>query len=162
VTGGPEGRESYGGRVMGKATGNAWRMLTSIRPIPKHAGMPGRWHLVVGDRLLEFQAPFCDIKKQEARLIEWATGGAAVPDIPAMMLGGVSSSTYEDAKTPSSDTMTTTLGEYVRDRSGLSLAQIQKWRERFAEDFPEPIGTRGRASLYEPEDLDAFVAQRLG
>jgi hypothetical protein len=151
---------------MGKATANAWRMLTSIRPIPKHAGMPGRWHLVVGDRLLEFQAPFCDIKEQTPRLIEWATGRYPVPDVPAMMLGlaseKVSSSTYDIPDTPSSATMTTTLGDYVKGHPDLSLTQVQKWRERYSEDFPRPVGARGKASLYELEDLDSFVLARLG
>lgn len=161
ATGGPEGRESFGGRVMGKATANAWRMLTGIRPIPKHAGMPGRWHLVVGDSLREFQAPFCDIKGQPERLIEWATGGAPVPDVPAMMWGGGGGATV---RTPSSAPPTprrTSLREYADSCVGLELATLLRWRER-RDDFPEPVaeGERG-TKLYAPADLDLFVSQRV-
>jgi hypothetical protein len=163
VTGGPEGRESFGGRVMGKATANAWRMLTNIRPIPKHAGMPGRWHLVVGDKLLEFQAPFCDIKEQTARLIEWATGGAPTPDVPAMMLGGGGGG--ENLQTRRSAPPTPrgmSLRDYVADRADIELVTLLRWRER-RDDFPEPIGEGERGTkLYEPEDLDTFVQARVG
>ena len=161
VTGGPEGRESFGGRVMGKATGNAWRMLTSIRPIPKHAGMPGRWHLVVGDALKEFQAPFCDIKKQEARLIEWATGGEPVPDVPAMMLG--QSATTENARNARSEAVDAlSLREFANSRS-IGLTQLRNWRNANAETFPEPVAEGpNRTALYDPSSLDLFVLARTG
>lgn len=161
ATGGPEGRESFGGRVMGKATANAWRMLTGIRPIPKHAGMPGRWHLVVGDSLKEFQAPFCDIKNQVARLIEWATGGAPIPDVPAMMLGAAAPT--ENLRNARSEAVAAgiTLRDFANSRN-VSYQSLIDWRNRRPE-FPEPIGDgNNRAKLYEPEDLDTFIQSRIG
>ncbi len=157
-TGGPEGRESFGGRVMGKATANAWRMLTSIRPIPKHAGMPGRWHLVVGDALKEFQAPFCDIKREEARLIEWATGGVPVPDVPSMMLPPT---TTAYAQEPSSEAVGgVSLRDYAQSRS-IDQGRLKEWRRTHTETFPGPVGSGpNRTALYDAADLDLFVLSR--
>ncbi len=160
-TGGPEGRESFGARALGKATHNAWRMLApQIRPIPKRDGTPGRWHLVAGDTLKEFQAPFCDIKKQVGRLIEWATGGAPMPDVPAMVLGGGGGASMHS---PSSGSPTPgiRLREWVEQHHPeLELATVLRWRERRS-DFPEPValGERG-VKLYDQEDLDLFALSR--
>jgi hypothetical protein len=166
-TGGPEARENFGGRALARATPQQWRMLApQIKPAPTGRGKPGRWHLVVGERLVEFQAPFMDLKNQLPRLIEWATGGAPVPDVPAMMAGDVPvmTTTYEDTETPWSETKSSALGislsDYVAARPGLTLTQLQNWRQRFPEAFPEAVGTRGRASLYDEHDLDLFVLVR--
>lgn len=163
-TGGPEGRESFGGRALGKATSNAWRMLApQIRPIPKRDNVPGRWHLVAGDALKEYQAPFCGIKERTAELIEWATGGAPVPDVPAMMWGGGGG---ENAQTRSSEPPTP-LGISLREYQELhhpeiDLTTLVRWRERRS-DFPAPVGKGERGtSLYAREDLDLFVLARVG
>lgn len=157
--GGPENRENFGARALARATANQWRMLApQIKPAPLKRHAPGRWHLVVGDTLKEFQVPFVDLKNP-AELIAWATAGELIPDVSAMMLG-LSSSIYESEEVPWSETKTTTLAEYVRGRQGLTLAQLQKWRERHAETFPAAVGSQGRASLYDPADLDLFVLTR--
>lgn len=164
-TGGPEGRESFGGRVMGRATANAWRMLASqIRPIPKQRGGPGRWHLVVGDTLKEFQAPFCDIKNEVAALIGWATSGAPIPDVPAMVMGGGGGGGF--ARTPSSASPTPRgigLREYTElYHPELELTTLIRWRERRS-DFPDPVGSGERGvKLYDRQDLDMFVLARAG
>jgi len=165
ATGGPEGRESFGGRVMGKATSNAWRMLApQVRPIPRHAGMPGRWHLVVGDALKEFQAPFCDIKKQEARLIEWATGGSPVADVPSMMLGAGDDATTRNARNGSSEAVSSpdgiSLRRYANER-GVDYQSLINWRNR-RPDFPSEVGEgANRTKLYDQDHLNAFVRARL-
>src|SRR4051812_20505403 len=65
AAGGVENRENFGGRCLARATANQWKMLApQIKPAPLKKNGPGRWHLVVGDTLLEFQAPFMDIKGQ--------------------------------------------------------------------------------------------------
>jgi hypothetical protein len=166
ATGGAENRENFGGRALARATANQWKMLApQIKPAPLKRGAPGRWHLVVGDSLKEFQVPFLDIKKQPAEVIAWATGGAPVPDVPAMV-AGMSSSTCETPTSPSSEPMSTptgvSLSEFVAARPGLTLAQVQKWRERHAEAFPEAVGAKGRAQLYDEAALDRFVWARVG
>jgi len=168
ATGGVENRENFGGRALARASSNQWKMLApQIRPAPLKRQDPGRWHLVVGETLKEFQVPFFDLKDDAAvaELIGWATGGKPVPDVVAMM-AGLSSSTCESAQTASSEGMSTPTGvplsEFVAARPGLTLAQVQKWRERFAEDFPAAVGQRGRAQLYDEGELDQFVWARVG
>jgi len=167
ATAGVENRENFGARALARATANQWKMLApQIRPAPLKRRAPGRWHLVVGDVLKEFQVPFVDLKDEAmvAELIDWATSGAPVQDVPAMM-AGLMTTTYENEDSPWSGSKSSSLGvglnDYVMDRPGLTLTQLQNWRQRFAEAFPEAVGTRGRATLYAAEDLDAFVASRL-
>lgn len=162
-TGGPEGRESFGARALGKATSNAWRMLApQIRPIPKRDNTPGRWHLVAGDILKEFQAPFCDIKNRMGELIAWATGGAPVPDVPAMMWGGGGGENVQTRRSEPPTPCGISLREYQElHHPEIELATLIRWRERRS-DFPEPVakGERG-VSLYTREDLDLFVLARI-
>jgi len=168
ATAGVENRENFGGRALARATANAWKMLApQIKPAPLKRTDPGRWHLVVGDTLKAFQVPFFDLKSDAAvaELIAWATGGEPVPDVVAMQ-HGLSSSTYEKLSDPWSEPMSTptegvSLADYVKGRPELTLAQVQKWRERF-DDFPEPVGSRGRAQLYDEAQLDLFVWARVG
>jgi hypothetical protein len=174
ATGGPEGRESFGGRALARATTNQWRMLApQIKPIPRTSEVPGRWHLVAGNTLKEFQAPFCDIKNQVNRLIEWATGWSRVPDVPAMMLGDAPVFQWgggggENAYIPSSEPPSpfgygklVSLRDWVQEKDDLELATVLRWRERRA-DFPKPAETGERGThLYDTEDLDAFLLARL-
>jgi hypothetical protein len=159
ASGGAEARESFGGRALARATSNQWRMLApQIRPIPRRTGEPGRWHLVVGDSLREFQAPFCDIKGQQERLIEWATGGAPVPDVPSMML---SPTTTTHAQEPSSEVVGgVSLRDYAQSR-GIDQGRLKEWRRAHTETFPEPIGSGpNRTALYDPSDLGLFILSR--
>lgn len=164
ASGGAESRESFGARALARATANQWRMLApQIKPAPLKKNKPGRWHLVIQDSLKEFQAPLCDIKNKAERLIEWATGGAPVPDVPAMVWGGGGGAI---ARTPSSEAPTPQgigLREYVEQyHPEIELATMIRWRERRS-DFPAPVATgeRGR-SLYDRTDLDLFVLARVG
>lgn len=159
-TGGPEGRESFGGRVFGKATTNAWRMLAPQIKRPPSSPGNGRWHLVVGDLLKTFQAPFVDIKGEPARLIAWATGGAAVPDVPAMMLG-IESATTQNEETPRPGVVDgVSLRDYAASR-GLGLTQLRNWRNSSPETFPPPVGEGpNRTALYDAADLDLFCLTR--
>jgi hypothetical protein len=166
ATAGAENRENFGIRLLARATANQWRMLApQIKPAPLGRGPSGRWHLVVGDSLRELQAPFMDIKHKEAELIAWATGAAPIPDVPGMMLG-LMTTTCENEEAPWSETVSsvpgTGLSEYVATRPGLTLTQLQNWRHRHAETFPEPVGKRGRAILYDEAALDVFVMSRVG
>lgn len=163
ASGGTESRESFGGRALARATANQWRMLApQIRPAPLKHGKPGRWHLVVGDSLKEFQAPFCDIKREPARLIEWATGGEPVPDVPDMVWGGGGGGIL---RMPSSGPPTPQgigLREWVElHHPELELTTVLRWRERRS-DFPAPVGKgeRGR-SLYDRADLDLYALARV-
>jgi hypothetical protein len=166
AVGGPENRENFGGRALARATAAQWRILApQIKPVPKRRDVQGRWHLVVGDTLKEFQVPFCDLKNESARLIEWATGGAPVPDVPAMMAGVMTQvPTRENTEIPAASSgLGISLSAYVAQRPGLTLAQLQNWRTRHTEAFPEHVAEGEKnAKLYRPEDLDLFVLLRQG
>jgi hypothetical protein len=170
VTGGPEARENFGGRALARATARQWAMLApQIKPAPVKRGAPGRWHLVVGDALKEFQVPFVDLKEKQtagavARFLGWATGGLPIPDVPAMMADQDQVVVVDRSENPSSGTTTCTLPEYVAARGGehLTLKRLENWRSQDREAFPLSAGQRGRAYAYEWEDLDAYVARRLG
>lgn len=159
-TGGPEGRESFGGRALGKATSNAWRMLApQIRPIPKRDNVPGRWHLVAGDALKEYQAPFCNIKERAAELIAWATEGAPVPDVPAMMWGGGATETVHTRRSEAVPPGMS-LSEYA-SAANVDLAWLRRQIERRPE-APQPVAEGpNRTRLYTRDDLDSFVTARV-
>lgn len=160
ATAGPENRENFGGRTLARATANQWRMLApQIKPAPTKRQAPGRWHLVVGDSLREYQAPYVNIKDEESRLIGWATGGAPVVDVVAMMLGADRVVVDEREETPWSEATTCTLPEYAAS-AGTPLKRLENWRSQ-RPDFPASAGRRGQANLYERADLDAFVAARV-
>lgn len=167
-TGGPEGRESFGGRFLARATGNAWRMLApQIKPAPVKRRAPGRWHLVVGDLLKDFQVPFVDLKNERsvdavAELIEWATGGRPVPDVAAMIAGWGEEEVAE-VETPSSETSSPdviSLSGYAQE-ARVDLAWLRRQVERRPE-APAPAGRGERgAGLYDRAALDQFVTDRL-
>lgn len=164
---GAENRENFGARALARATAAQWRMLApQIKPAPTKRQGPGRWHLVVGDLVRELQAPFSDLKNQEreAALIEWATSGLPVPDVPSMMLAGGGGGGRND-HFPSSDTTTppTQPGISLRlyaQEAGLELRTLERWRERRG-DFPSfvSIGPRG-VHLYDKDHLRAYVRER--
>jgi hypothetical protein len=158
ATGGTENRENFGGRALARATVNQWKMLApQIKPAPVKRNAPGRWHLVVGDTLKEFQAPFLDIKKREAAVIEWMTGGQPIPDVPAMMAGQVVEP--EQAEHATASTTTCTLPEFAT-AYGIELKRLENWRSQRREEFPAPVGKRGVAHLYDWEALDQFMGAR--
>jgi hypothetical protein len=157
--GGPEGRENFGGRAMGRATAAQWRMLApQIKPAPTKRAAPGRWHLVVGDTLVEFQVPFMDLKEKKTpgavgRLIEWATGGRPIPDVVAMMAGFAPPVvvTQPEAQTPRSEGVTT-LREYAAAHA-LSLGTV---RMRVNRAGLERVGQEGATGLYLAAELEAL------
>jgi hypothetical protein len=163
AVGGPENRENFGGRALGRATAAQWRMLApQIKPAPSGRGAPGRWHLVVGDRLVEFQVPFMDLKEKktkgaEARLIEWATSGVAGPDVPAMMAGWdgaeLSGTTTGNVENAWSEAVPDgiSLRQFATDMD-LDLPQVRRWSER--KGFPVEVAVgANRTKLYDRDHL---------
>lgn len=162
ATGGAENRENFGARFLARATANQWKMLApQIKPAPVKRQRAGRWHLVVGDRLAEFQAPFVDLKNREGRLIEWATGGDPVPDVPAMMLSAdAPPTTTGSAENRRPEVVGVSLRDFAQER-GIDLGKLKEWRRAHTSTFPEPIATGdNRTALYDREALDFFVISR--
>lgn len=163
ATAGAENRENFGGRALARATSNQWRMLApQIKPAPVKRLPPGRWHLVVGDVLREFQAPFMDIKGQPGRLIEWVLGGCPVPDVPAMMHAAATTASASVARSEAvtAEVAGISLRLYAEER-GVGIRSLRDWRDRRS-DFPVEVGEgANRTKLYDREHLDRFVAARL-
>ena len=165
AVGGPENRENFGARMFARATAAQWRMLApQIKPAPVKRGKPGRWHIVVGDTLREFQVPFLDIKKDDgAHVIEWAIGGRPVPDVHEMMADWEGCGGAQEAETPSSEPPTPagiSLRQYAEE-AGLELTRLTRWRERRS-DFPAWVGLGARGvHLFDRDHLRAYVRERL-
>lgn len=161
AVGGPENRENFGGRAFAKATAAQWRMLApQIKPAPVKRSEPGRWHLVVADTLKEFQAPFMDLKGNLAGIIEWATGGKAVPDVVAMMTAGAATAEMAETRRPEPVTPDGISLRQYADEAGLNLATVRKWADR--QDFPVEVGIgANRTRLYDRDHLRDYVRARL-
>jgi hypothetical protein len=170
VTGGPENRENFAGRALARATAAQWKMLApQIKPAPTKRGRPGRWHLVVGDTLAEFQVPFADLKNEAARLIEWATGGEAFPDVPAM-LAGWQEGRGDDVTAPEqgiveasvvASSSIVSLRTFCDNTPGADYQSMINWRQRHR-DFPVESGMgANRTKLYERDHLRDFLRARL-
>lgn len=183
TTGGPEGRENFAGRAMARATSNQWKMLApQIKPAPTKRQAPGRWHLVVGDTLLEFQAPFMDLKgkslaggqaEAEARLIEWATSGPERFDVASALeayrqdhefiegggggaMVGTNAQVTDDPPPPPG----VTLRQYAEE-IGMPFDKLDRWRQKRS-DFPSWVGMGPRGVHYFDRDhLRQYVAARL-
>jgi hypothetical protein len=167
AVGGPENRENFAGRALARATSNQWKMLApQIKPAPTARQAPGRWHLVVGDTLKEFQAPFVDLKGKrtadaEARLIEWATGGLPSWDVPAAMLEGVGVPETEESPAQGWSPPTGISLRTYAEEAGMELSTLTRWRERRS-DFPMENGLgANRTKLYDRDHLRDYVRARL-
>lgn len=164
-TGGPEARESFGGRALARATANQWRMLApQIKPAPVKHGKPGRWHIVVGDTCREYQVPFIDLKDSEAvaELIAWATGGEPGWDVVAAMQGAATAPELDVSDSPvvAAAPVGIDLRAYAADVK-MSYQSLIDWRNRRS-DFPTEVATgANRTKLYDRTELDQFVAGRL-
>lgn len=173
ATGGPETRENFGGRMFGQASAAQWRMLApQIKKAPQKRGVPGRWHIVVGETVRELQVPFSDLKNESARLIGYATGGKEVPDVSAMLAlwlagqggeggweEGADQQEYNASDPPPPPGIS--LRRFAEDvRPDISEKQWKRWRAR--PDWPSWVGIGGRNThLFDPSHLRDFVRERM-
>jgi hypothetical protein len=71
--GGPEARENFGIRCLGRYTANAWKMLVPEAAMPRPSRALGRWQIVIGGQATETQVAY--LTAAEAREF------ADVPDV---------------------------------------------------------------------------------
>lgn len=165
ATGGASTRANFGAVVMsGRSTRAQWRMLAKhVKVPPPMQARPGRWALVVGDSVTQFQGPFMDIKKGRKRLIEFVTSGNRIPDANLMMTQhGMPVDPWPEAVSSIEEPTVhmVTLSNFVAERDGLTLTQVQNWRAR-DKSFPESVGTGDKsAALYEEVELEKYVSSR--
>lgn len=161
-TGGPEGRESFGARALARATANQWKMLApQIKPAPLKRNKPGRWHMVIGDTLHEFQVPFIGLEDRAATaaFTLWATSGAPVPDVAAMMAGWATTTAEESMPSPEAVPEGISLRTFAEEQC-LDLPRLRRWSEK--KGFPVEVAVgANRAKLYDRDHLKAWVRDYL-
>lgn len=168
--GGPEVRESFSNRILGRYTMNAWRMLApEVWPMPKPSTRQGRVQVVLGGTATETQTVF--FTTEEARA--WAMSGPVhVPTEWSQPFGRGVSPTVRDASdlggkvspVPRRDTppdVRVTLEEASEDQGDavvpMKYEALRKARQR--EDFPMGV-RRGRSTEYSSAALRMWYANR--
>jgi hypothetical protein len=174
--GGPEARENFAIRILARYTPNAWNMLVpEIRPMPRSSRHAGRVQVCIAGTATETQVLFPG--EDEARA--WASSGTrrtAAPT-PVSVSQGVSDRRSQgnegQAVSDSPPTLTLvpdipeppelagiTLAQAVSDGVlGISLDAARKASVRDPE-FPDSVGKRGTAYLYDPTSLMAWQRNR--
>lgn len=185
--GGPEARENFVVRILGRYTPNAWKMLVpeiSYRPAPT---IPGRVMVCRAGQATETQVVFFD----EIEAQQWATSGKRPPavDVAASQLDRTPVPQGKHPETvaasphltlvdgagpvgshePPTDTVGVTLAEASADR-GRAIVAINHHALRQAArrdpEFPGPIGRKkgkgGQADVYDAEALAFWGRNRPG
>lgn len=178
--GGPEARENFPVRILARYSSNAWKMLVpEISPIPRSSRHPGRVQVCIAGIATETQVIFgkddeayawasesCQCHRarpageayvsmsQRPSPIPSQDGGAwDVSDGPGLTL-------VPDLPDEPAELSGVTLSEAVRDGVlGMSLDAARKASNRDPE-FPESVGNRGTARLYDPAELMRWQANR--
>jgi hypothetical protein len=189
VLGGPEMREGFSARLIGRATAQQQRMLAPDVKLPPSSKRPGRAHLVQGGDVHAVQIGLMSpeearawvVAGQAAAGVSWPVG-ASVRDLLAAGAGGVSVPSARVPATlpagarpalrlvsaPSSGATSGEeepmgLAEAVEDGAplaGLSLESVRKARYR-DRDWPPVVARRGTELLYRPSDLARWRRNRV-
>lgn len=162
AVGGPEIREQFGARMVGRASDKAWKMLApDIAHPPVCSWKRGRMYLVREGRVYEFQAVLWG--DQEARA--WATSGESgvltVPRVPTPVSQGVPGG---HVLTPPADTrpLVTLAEAHEAGLFSTSLAAVKRASTRDL-DFPEPVvraPRKGEPHRYDPTELRIWDLDR--
>jgi hypothetical protein len=184
--GGPEARENFATRILARYTRNAWQMLVpEIQPMPRSSRHAGRVQVCIAGVATETQVLFPSEDEARAYAMSGAWAGVSVGD-DGIRVRGVSQDAAprgsEQGNAPSSvlgseaargglrlvpeepagppQLAGVTLPEAVADGLiGLKLSTVQRASTRDSE-FPDPIGKRGPANLYDPAELMAWQRNR--
>jgi hypothetical protein len=188
--GGPEQRENFSARILGRYTQNAWRMLVpEVTPIPRSSRHRGRVQVVLAGVARETQVGFLT----DAQAREWATSGEVTrapfltgwPDgAPAVTVthrptadtapSNVVDLHKRSGSDPQSDVpemsglrLVTDDGEEpvtLIDAVGQEIILLSLEAARTARkrdpEFPPARGRRGRELLYAPEELARWERNR--
>lgn len=148
TTGGPEARENFGVRCLARYTVNAWRMLVPECAMPKKSKTRGRWQIVVGGESTETQVAF--LTDAEAREIA-NVPMSPVPRIPAMQ--------GERTGTPVDGDLITLRDAWAKYCPSVDYETLKKRRTRARRTGggPKVCAQRGRAELYDPDDLRRWI-----
>jgi hypothetical protein len=167
-----EARETMGIRVLGRYTASTWKMLVSEVPYVPSRNEPGRVQVVTGGKARETQVGY--LTGHQAR--ELALAGTVSPwpsPIPGMPhLTNVSVPIGQNGNgSPDQGNVIETVppddGVSLADAVALgvvedvTLAALRKASHRDrGKSFPEPVGRKGLAALYDPEALQEWERSR--
>jgi hypothetical protein len=159
--GGPEIRENFATRILGRYSRNAWAMLVpEVYPVPPSSRHAGRVQVVLAGQAAETQIVY--LTEIEAR--EYATNGARLSERPRLgesnHAPGAPGTVPALRIVPEDHGAPIGLGDAVR--AGVltvSLESARAARKRDSE-FPAPAGQRGQELLYAPEDLRRWQRNR--
>ena len=146
-------RESFGARLLARATPGTWRMLAGPGvPMPAGSRHPGRWHLVLGDQVAEVQVPHLTPAGARRML--------GVPGVPGLPTPATPRDVSWDKGRTEDKPPVLSLAEAVDSGTvPWSLPAVRKRLQRSANP-PQPVDRRGaQTNLYERDDLVAWVEQ---
>jgi hypothetical protein len=151
---GGSARENLGVRLLGGATESTWRMLApEIKPVPPKPKVKGRWRLVTGGELTEFQSLWAT--DQEARA--WAAQGRGVLPAGLNVLGPSTIDIGPDREKQLGRVLARRLVG-LRDAVGelpgdpITLHALRKAAQRDLR-FPVPVDEHRGRHMYDPDEL---------
>lgn len=149
--GGPEARENFATRILGRYTVNAWRMLVpEIWPPPKASRHAGRVQVVLGGQARETQVLF--LSESEAR--EWASSAG---DVTVPVTWETDHDLRDSTKIVTSAGRWYTLAEAARQEwCTLGYDALRQRKQRAGEKFPTGRTIKGQQRWSEAE-LRAFL-----
>jgi hypothetical protein len=170
ILGGGAVRENIGVRCLARYQQGSWNMLVGRDvPMPPSPDVIGRVQCVAGATISEAQTPLMDLEQVRELAVAGVVTpcpagmpGIAVPHRVALPMGAPDQPLSQEI--PPQLPTGVTLSEAVRE--GIltgkdyhrALAAAQKASQR--EGFPEPLGYRGKARIWDPADLYAYMAGR--
>jgi hypothetical protein len=167
--GGGAVRENIGVRCLARYRESTWNMLVGRDvPMPPPPEVDGRVQCVAGASVNEAQTPLMDLEQARELAVAGVVTpcpagmpGITVPDRIALPVGGVPDLGVSVRHVPELP-LPVTLSEAVREGilTGRRLSAVQKASQR--PGFPEPVGWRGNARIWDRTDLYAYAAGRNG
>ena len=179
ATGGGAARENLGVRLLGRATVNNWKILVPEHPYPGKTKRPGRVHVITDDCT---ECQITGITHAEARRMAMAgtvtpcpegmPGRQRVPGTPRPVLPGpeqarpTGTGPETGPETPPSVSALTD-GLSIKEAIALgilpgTIAAERKamQRAKAVGSWPQPLGYRGMARVWDPADLGEWVQRR--
>lgn len=174
--GGPEAREQFGTRILGRYSVQAWKMLVpEIWPAPKKSAIRGRVQVVIGGEASETQVIFVSDKDAKAyvrRAYETTSeslanvfvvdsAGTVTQDTAPLFIRENRGVATQGQGKPGLRSVGTPIGlREATTITGMSLTALRSARARDVE-FPQSIGhSVGGEKLYRSEDLSKWARNR--
>lgn len=165
------GRENLGVRILGRATTNNWKNLVPEHPYPGKTKRPGRVHVVTDDCR---ETQIVNISHAEARHLAVSGLVTACPErMPGRQHVSMQPMPPVSGPPNGGDQQVVSIGGppvlmppvldgvSLSEAAGLGMLpgtlHAARKRAQRDPDHPQPIARRGRALLYDPQELTEYV-----